>query len=109
MIGQHTAHWTDDCQGKKSFDGFVVLIDTRYWPRNYDRDGKPSAKSSIDINFKDEDGQYLVYGYGDNESLIEADFKADTEEEVKAQVEIWVQTQFERIVTALRKEFGREG
>lgn len=117
---RHTAHWTDDCQGKQDFDGYAVLISTRYWPgpltifdsRQPEKGlhevpgGKPSAHAELEINIRDEDGAYLQYGYGDRITLAEQDFKADTEEEVKAQVEAWVQMQFERMVAVLRKEFG---
>lgn len=27
------ARWTDDCQGKKDFDGTIIDISSRYWPR----------------------------------------------------------------------------
>ncbi len=27
------AKWTNDCQGKKDYDGSIVRITTRYWPR----------------------------------------------------------------------------
>ena len=27
------AKWTDDCQGKKDYDGKILCLSTRYWPR----------------------------------------------------------------------------
>ena len=29
------ARWTDDCQGKKDFDGRLLSYSTRYWPASY--------------------------------------------------------------------------
>jgi hypothetical protein len=115
---KHTAEWTDDCQGKKDFDGKVVLISTRYWPGRltvYDTSqpkkglhditaGGPSAKSSLYINHMPADG--TENGYGDHFLLAEKEFDAPTEAEVKSQVEVWVQEQFERTTKALRTEFN---
>ena len=28
-----SARWTNDCSGKKDFDGRIVDLSTRYWPR----------------------------------------------------------------------------
>jgi|ERR1051326_527863 hypothetical protein len=112
------AKWTDDCQGKKDYDGPILSISTRYWPRGGsalifdsnrpelglhkpDRpDIKPSATSSLVINYSDADGD------SDYLKLIEKDFEAETQEEVQAQVEAWAQEQMDRTVTLLRKEFG---
>lgn len=112
------ARWTDDCQGKKDFDGPIVDISTRYWPRGggfhfstgrgdfqSSADAfpqvKPSAHSSIRILRRDEDGEY-----GEGDDLLSASFEADTEDEVKAQVEAWAAEQYARIGRALRAEFA---
>ena len=95
--------WTPDCQGKWDYDGAVVRVSSRYWPRGggfstFSRetgwqgnearpDVRPSARSSIML-FEDD--------------LIESPtFEGDTEQEVKAQVEAWVKVQVERIKAAL--------
>lgn len=108
-----TAEWTDDCQGKKDYDGNILSISTRYWPANggfhiFDRDhpelgfrpneimGKPSAKSSLVINYGEED--YFT--------LAKAEFEADTEEAVKAAVEEWAQGQMDKAVAVLTAAFG---
>lgn len=116
------ARWTDDCQGKKDYDGEILSISTRYWPRGggfqtFDSrkpelglqgndarpDVKPSANSSLMVRYKDPDGGDL----GDDLTLAEMYFEADTEQEVKAQVEAWAQVQMDRAVAVLRKEFGK--
>jgi hypothetical protein len=56
------AKWTNDCGGKKDYDGDILSVSTRYWPadggfwidkgdglglRKNDVLSKPSAKSSL--------------------------------------------------------------
>lgn len=106
-----SAKWTDDCQGKKDYDGNIVCISTRYWPRgggfmlfdpnadkkiqdNEDRpEIKPSAHSSICLV----DG-----GIDENVPLIEKEFEAETEDEVKESVEKWAAEEMKKIVDTLR-------
>ena len=94
------AKWTPDCQGKQDYDGRLISISTRYWPSgggfhindvqgfrlSTDSRIKPSAHTSIHLNFGEPD----EYGYGDYRVLAEKEFTADTEAEVKVQVEAWV-------------------
>ena len=108
------AEWTDDCCGKKDYDGRVLSVSTRYWPRGggmlvvHNTGGKvrieddsarpeikPSARASI--GFPTPDTDHL--------ELIAKDFEADSFEEVKAQVETWVNEQVQRAYRALREEF----
>ena len=105
--------WTNDCQGKKDFDGDLVAISTRYWPGHafvlnatHPEDGiqqvpagLPSAKSKVRLF----DGHPHHNGW--SETLLEKDFEGDTFAEVAAQVETWAQEQAERIVKAMRTEF----
>lgn len=113
---QPCAKWTDDCQGKKDYDGRLVSISTRYWPRGggflvidkgrieEDKDRphiKPSAKSSIVVNFGEPDD----HGFADSLTLIEAEFSGNTEAEVKGKVEDWVRSIFREIVGILRDNF----
>ena len=108
-----SGHWTNDCQGKKDYDGPILEVSTRYWPRgggftevirtdhgvffrdNEDRPTiKPSAKSSVCI----------CHGKnGDLYTLTEREFEAETEEEVKHLVEVWVQQQMDIAVAALKE------
>lgn len=113
---RHTATWTDDCQGKKDFDGIAVGISCRYWPGyatvfnaaepekglHTIRTGSPSARATLYINHGE-----ATRGYWDAFILAAEDFAADTEDEVRRQVEGWVESQFDRMVAALRKEFSR--
>jgi hypothetical protein len=105
--------WTDDCQGKKDYDGSIVRLSTRYWPRgggfavfdtaepekgfrtNALPHMKPSAHASIVLDTED----------SDECTLAEKDFEADTEEEVKAAVEQWAAIQYECIAEVLKKMF----
>lgn len=108
MARQIAVVWTPDCQGKWDFDGPVISVSTRLWPRgggysmftpgagweeNADRpDVRPSAHCSIVLNKLE----------GDYETLVEAHFGADTEQAVKAQVEAWVDAMCARIVRAVQ-------
>jgi hypothetical protein len=59
-------------------------------------DCKPSAKSSILLRHADD---YVIFA--------EQEFEGDSLESVKALVETWAAEQYQRIVTALTKEFGQ--
>jgi hypothetical protein len=85
-----SARWTDDCQGKKDYDGRLLDISTRYWPGSYRTDGRPSAAASILIRH----GEPGESGYSDYITWREADFDGDTEQDVRGQVEAWVAEQF---------------
>lgn len=106
--------WSYDRQGKQDLDGPILSLSTRYRPRgggyhtayfmpseppiwegNETRpEIKPSAKATI------------VYRGID---LTSAEFEAETEEEVKAQIEKWAGDQLERIDQAVRTLFNRGG
>jgi hypothetical protein len=115
------AEWKDDCQGKRDFDGQVLSISTRYWPRGggfhvLDRSRpelgmqgnetrpeiRPSATSSLCIWFLDEDGSE------DTLDLARAEFEGETFEEIAPQVEAWAQEQMNKAVAVLRAAFGGE-
>jgi hypothetical protein len=105
------AEWTNDCQGKKDFDGEIVSLSTRYWPRgggfglmvrneagvleieNNDArpEIKPSAKSSILL---------------DGECVTSEEFDGETFEDVAAQVEAWAKEQHAKIVAAIENLFA---
>lgn len=109
------AEWTDDCQGKKDYDGNILSISSRYWPRgggffaihfqggravqieeDSDRpDILPSARSSL----------LLRYDEDESIELASQDFEAETQEEVQRQVETWAQQQMDRVVEILRQHF----
>jgi hypothetical protein len=113
------AQWTNDCQGKKDFDGALVMLSTRYWPRGGGfsvllpgarefvdsgtlNDSPPSAHATIYL------GSTANEFYGDAVELIDVHVEAGTEDLVKAQVEAWAAEQFQRIGRALRREFHVE-
>jgi hypothetical protein len=112
------ATWTDDCQGKKDFDGQLVSLSTRYWPRgggfwmlyrdasgvvdlgtNSRTDIKPSATAAIHLDYFDADGD------PDYRTLAVEKFECETETDVKAQVEAWATKQYARVVAAMLREF----
>jgi len=102
---KHEILWTNDCGGKKNYDGPLVSVSSRFWPQgggflifnngqfedNETRPHiKPSANSTIYIGEKE---------------VVSMDFEAETEKEVMDSVESWVQEQFEKIVSTLSKVF----
>jgi hypothetical protein len=110
--------WTKDCQGKQDYDADILSISSRFYPRgggfhffdsrnpNAGLQGnearpeiKPSASSSLLLRYQEPDGS------GEDLTLAEAEFEAETEEEVKSQVEKWAQDQMDRVVTLLKNEF----
>jgi hypothetical protein len=95
-LKSHPAQWTNDCQGKKDFDGELVTLSTRYWPGSYSRDGQPSARASIHLQGADD--EYV--------ELRSEEFSAPTEAEVKEQVERWAKFQWKRLVRVMVAEFG---
>lgn len=109
------ATWTDDAQGKKDYDGPILTISTRYWPRGggflvvnrtptritieddtHRRDIKPSAKSSLCL---------CIAGYPESVTLTSQSFEGETFEEVAHQVETWAQATMDHVVAVLRQAF----
>ena len=114
------AEWIQDCQGKWDYDGEIVSLSTRYWPRgggfhvltnvpdqpvtfegNEARpDIKPSAHSAIHINFAGGD-EYM--------EIISESFEGETEAEVKHAVEQWAQQKFAEIAALIIKWGAEHG
>jgi hypothetical protein len=86
------AQWTDDCFGKKDYDGDILSVSTRYWP-------DCTAHSSLILWTKYEDCR-------DDVRLIDKDFEAASFEELAPQVEAWAQEQMDKAFEALRADFG---
>jgi len=95
--------WTDDCQGKKDYDGDIVFISSRYYPKDYQSNGKVSARSSVELS----DGE--EWHNGETEELVSNVFEGDSFEEVSLKVEKWSEIQINRIYSALRAEFQVKG
>lgn len=113
------AKWTDDCSGKKDFDGAILRISTRYWPRGggfyvldssgfHGNDARPEIKPSATSKIVLYHGEPTDGSYGRSVTLSERDFEFETQEEVQSAVEAWADDQFRRIRSALEKEFGAE-
>jgi hypothetical protein len=112
------ADWTDDCQGKKDYDGEILSISTRYWPRgggfsilqnvpgkslsfeeNESRpEIRPSAKSVLVI-------WHRANGERKDIVITSKSFEAETFEQIESEVRDWAQEQMDRAVGAIRREF----
>jgi hypothetical protein len=118
------AKWTPECSGKLDFGGSIISVSSRYWPGAGSGHGtmmasnmpgeamtiitrppneKPMAVSSIllDLGPPDKNGTR-----GDYRTWRKKWFEGPTEEDVKLQVESWVQAQMADIVTLLGGEAG---
>ncbi len=103
------ANWTDDCQGKKNYDGQIISIQSRFWPTidltNPDvRRILPSAKAAICIHFKSKQKSGEMT---ENQIiLIEREFEDQSEEVVKEQVEVFCEYEFMKIANILSKFYN---
>jgi hypothetical protein len=103
--------WKQDCCGKQDYDAELVSLFCRYWPRGggfmaFDTatgewedaadcpEVRPSARASICL------------GNENVKTLAEAQFEADTEDEVTAMVEAWAAEMIGRVEAAVRREFA---
>lgn len=108
------AEWTDDCQGKKDYDGEILSISTRYWPagggfdllhpdgRFEGNEARPEIRPSAKC------GLVIWHDDGDCTSIATQDFDGESFEEVAKQVEAWAQRMMGRAVAALKSEFSEE-
>jgi hypothetical protein len=103
--------WTDDCQGKKDYDGPLVSVSTRYWPSGGGFHVFDSAKPELGLR-QNQDGSppsahasiILECVRGDDDegiTLADKKFKGPTQSNVQQQVETWVQEQLEKIAGLL--------
>jgi len=110
------SEWTDDCQGKKDYDGRILSISSRYYPRgggfwlvNRNSGGVTIEENEARPEIKPHAHSSLLVWTGDGDYAVLADkeFEAETEGEVKTMVEKWASEQYEKAVEILRKAFGR--
>lgn len=117
MTNEHTplklaAKWTDDCQGKKDYDGAIIGISTRYWPRgggfhilqnNYN--GTPIFELSTDPAIKPSAHSSLVIWHGephgDYTDLANFSIDGNSFEEIALKIEAWAQAQMDFVVKAV--------
>lgn len=112
------AEWKDDCQGKKDYDGQILSISTRYWPRGggfhvFDRDNpqlgmqgnearpeiKPSATSALVVHYRNDKG------FTETLDLASKDFEGETFDEIAGEVGVWAQAQMDKAVDILLQAF----
>jgi hypothetical protein len=107
--GVMEAEWKPDCCGKQSCDNEAVSVDLRYYPRGGGfftlSDGSNELKG-------DETRPHIppsvtgVVWLGEDR-MIEAEFDAETEAEVKALADAWAKEQLQRVVKAVKAEFEK--
>jgi hypothetical protein len=92
--------WTPDCQGKWDYDGDLVRVSTRYWPRGgsahiYQGGQFVSDQHSPERQHIKPSANSTIYvGEDFDDVWREKDFTGETEAEVKAAVEQWVAEQY---------------
>ncbi len=100
--------WTPDCQGKEDFDGAVVFLSTRIYPRGGSahvwniQDGE--VKSFTDQHSPERQeikpsgyANIVVFGV-----RHEREFEAETTEQLKKDIEAWYSQYIERAQKLLR-------
>lgn len=80
--------WLPDCQGKQDFDSDLVALSCRYYPPNYDSQGRHSVSASI------------IFGEG-QDTVAQHNFHADTEAGAKGKAEQWAAERVASIVSTL--------
>ncbi len=112
------ARWTDDCQGKKDFDGSVVELSTRYWPGANSGYGVTLLSMAHNGHVREELVPHgsrhhahtsicLVRGTGgDLLTLAGEHFFGDSFDEVKLAVEAWAQRMVARVWRTVIAEFA---
>lgn len=117
------AQWSDDCGGKKDYDGPILSLSTRYWPRgggfmvfdtaNPNLGLRDSADAYPDMRPSAASSLLLGIATGDDPEdttdlyLAREEFEGETYEEVRQKVETWAQSQMDRVIKALTGEFGK--
>lgn len=108
-MAEHRAVWTDDCQGKKDYDGGFLRISSRFWPGEQDHgegmmvtEYTPGKGVSIG-SYKLQQASavaaiIMVLPADDTLTLREAKFTGANFKEVSADVEAWVQSNVDDIV-----------
>jgi len=102
--------WTLDCQGKKDYDGDLVTYSSRSYPRGGSSDifgpnGYHSDRTDPSRQHIKPSAVSGIYVMG--VEITKKWFEAETEEEVHAQAEAWVQEQTERVRSAVLRAFNR--
>lgn len=110
----YNLEWVPDCHGKQDYDGTLVSLSCRMYPRgggfiqvdtktgeveeNSDRpDIPPEAEASILLGDPFQ---------GPYETLAYVYFQCETEEEVKAKVEEWSASMIAKVEAAVRQAFA---
>lgn len=86
------AAWTDDCQGKKDYDGRLIDISCRYYPPSKNVNGKHSCFVGLLLRHTDND-RFL--------DLNHAELWGDDEATLKRDVELWIETRSKEILRAI--------
>ena len=81
--------WTEDCNGKQSYEVPIVLASIRLYPGESFYGKRPSAMGWLELG---------------GETIAEIEIECDTEHEVKSAAEKWVDEHVDTIRLALRGE-----
>jgi hypothetical protein len=100
--------WTPDCQGKEDFDGAMVFLSTRIYPRGGSSDIWEIRDGVVVDHSKTDDprrqgikpsGYAHIVVFGVN---YERSFEAETTEQLKKDIEAWYSQYIERAQNLLR-------
>jgi hypothetical protein len=103
------AEWKPDCCGKQSCDNEVACVDLRFYPRGGGfftlSEGSNELKGGETRQHIPPSATGVVW-LGE-ERIIEAEFDAETEAEVKSLAEAWAKEHLQRVVKAVKAEFEK--
>lgn len=101
--------WTLDCQGKQDLDGPILELSTRYWPRGGGYHTSRVTAGEVQWEGNEARPHILPSAHASimffEQTLAQAEFRAETEEEVKAMVERWAGDQVARITAAIKRAY----
>lgn len=86
--------WTHDCQGKMDYDGTLVYVTSRTYPRFYHAGDGPHHGKTLATG-----SSTFMIGYTE---VLSKEFHAETQEEVNAAITVWVREHLGKIEAAVR-------
>jgi hypothetical protein len=99
IIDRAGLEWTQDCQGKEDFDGPILRVSSRIYPRGGSSDvwefrggvlvGKSTTIDPSRQHIRPSGVSHILFGGRD---IAKKDFEAETTEELKQQIEAWAET-----------------
>lgn len=99
------AEWEPDCQGKQDFDADLVRLSSRFYPQGGGWSELSAGRWLENKDRPEVPPNAVAHIYLQDREIATAAFEGRTEAEVKAKVEAWARSQFDKIVGAMSAAF----